>query len=167
MLSSIFNTIKYYLQQIPGQYRLPLSFIAAGLLLWVCDDVFRSDKLPSPELAGKQTANVFFTSGNDINYLLHLPQAYGKKRQQWPLILYLHGASLRGSDVNRVKRYGPPRMVEKKPEFPFILLSPQCPPEKGWHEVNGLLNDDADRHAQHDHHREVYLAVDQAPDAKR
>ncbi len=38
-----------------------------------------------------------------LNYLLYLPKEYGEdKHKRWPLILFLHGAGERGSDLNKV-----------------------------------------------------------------
>ena len=68
-------------------------------------------------------------------YLLFLPDGYGSRQQEWPLILYLHGASLRGNDLERLKAYGLPSFVDIQESFPFILVSPQCPARKGWSSV--------------------------------
>ncbi len=65
-------------------------------------------------------------------YLLHLPDSYeagGEKK--WPLLFFLHGSSLRGDDLEALKRYGPPQFLDKKPDFPFIVVSPQLP-AGGW-----------------------------------
>jgi len=77
----------------------------------------------------------------NCNYLLFLPEGYGQKQQKWPMILFLHGAGERGSDLEKVKKHGPPRIVEKQTDFPFIVVSPQCP-EDGWwtEEVEVLIN---------------------------
>lgn len=64
----------------------------------------------------------------DMNYLLHLPTGYETNRQQrWPLLVFLHGAGEKGNDAALVAKNGPPSLVRERPEFPFILLSPQCP----------------------------------------
>ncbi len=68
-----------------------------------------------------------------VNYLLHLPEGYAKSgRKRWPLMLFLHGAGERGTNVNLVTVHGPPKIVKSKPEFPFILVSPQCPAGQRW-----------------------------------
>jgi len=75
------------------------------------------------------------------NYLLFLPEDYGKKRQSWPLIVFLHGAGERGSDLKKVAVHGPPKIVKNKKDFPFILVSPQCPEGDWWTEkVEVLIN---------------------------
>ena len=61
-------------------------------------------------------------------YLAHLPASYdSSEKKKWPMIFYLHGRSIRGNDLNMVKRYGPPAFLDKKPDFPFVVISPQLP----------------------------------------
>jgi len=72
-------------------------------------------------------------------YLLFLPEGYGQKKQRWPLILFLHGAGERGSDLNLVKKHGPPKIVESGKDLPFIVVSPQCPAGDWWTDKNEVL----------------------------
>ena len=90
--------------------------IAAFALL-----LFAEVRLSAEEAAaGKQTAHefVFKTgSGDDakevkVQYLLFLPATYQKDRPV-PLMLFLHGAGERGEDLELVKKWGPPKLVEK------------------------------------------------------
>jgi predicted peptidase len=68
-----------------------------------------------------------------LDYLLFLPQEYSAKpEQKWPLILFLHGAGERGTNVSLVATHGPPKIVKNKPDFPFIVVSPQCPEGQTW-----------------------------------
>jgi predicted peptidase len=53
------------------------------------------------------------------------------------LILFLHGAGERGTDVWKVATHGPPKNVVEHPDFPFIVVSPQCPEGQFW--SNDLL----------------------------
>ncbi len=77
-----------------------------------------------------------------LNYWLFLPADYGKTDKSWPLILFLHGAGESGTNLAKVKIHGIPKIVEKKKDFPFIAVSPQCP-GRGWNveALNGLLDD--------------------------
>ena len=60
-----------------------------------------------------------------LDFLLYLPDDYGKDPQQeWPLIVYLHGAPLRGSTLDLLRKESLPRRLEKENNFPFIVLSP-------------------------------------------
>jgi predicted peptidase len=65
-------------------------------------------------------------------YLLYLPEGYGKEGTEWPLMLFLHGSGERGTDLDLVKRHGPPKLVEAGKKYPFILVSPQCPEDENW-----------------------------------
>ncbi len=86
-------------------------------------------------------------SGLNYNYLVYLPPSYEIQDEPMPLMFFLHGAGERGSNMELVKVHGPPKIVEnpsmKKSlfgdaEFPFILVSPQCP-AGGWWENEPLL----------------------------
>jgi predicted peptidase len=67
-----------------------------------------------------------------LDYLLFLPEGYSADSdKKWPLMLFLHGAGERGSDVNKVKAHGPPRIVQNRKDFPFIVVSPSAPPTPG------------------------------------
>ena len=46
-------------------------------------------------------------------YLLYLPPEYEDSDQDWPLLLFLHGAGERGDDLELVKRHGPPKLIEE------------------------------------------------------
>lgn len=81
-----------------------------------------------------QHAYTFEREGRSLNYLLFVPQDY-RKESKWPLILFLHGIGERGDgieDLELVKKYGPPMLVEEQGDFPFMVLSPQCPADSSW-----------------------------------
>jgi len=68
-----------------------------------------------------------------LNYLLFLPNGYSQKgSQRWPLMLFLHGAGERATNLAKVTVHGPPKIVKSRPDFPFILVSPQCPEGETW-----------------------------------
>lgn len=72
-------------------------------------------------------------------YLLHLPSDYGQDpAKRWPVILYLHGGSLRGTNVDTVRVWGLPRLVEQDSTFPFIVISPQTGPGTLWTDTDLL-----------------------------
>lgn len=76
--------------------------------------------------------NTFVYKGKTIQYLMILPEGYAQTTNQWPLIFFLHGSSARGSDLELVKKYGPPFIAEERRDFPFIVLAPQCPEGEYW-----------------------------------
>jgi predicted peptidase len=68
-----------------------------------------------------------------IRYLEALPAGYAANGQKrWPLVIFLHGSGERGDDLKKVAKHGPPKLVEAGREFPFILLSLQCPAGQWW-----------------------------------
>lgn len=73
-----------------------------------------------------------------MQYLVFLPKDYEKSMEKWPLILYLHGGSVRGDDINRMKKLGLTEKVEADPMFPFIVVSPQCYQGEIWTDVDAL-----------------------------
>jgi predicted peptidase len=86
---------------------------------------------------GKQTASVLnrqIVRTVRLNYLTYLPAEYGKdKEKKWPLMLFLHGSGESGSDVEKVKVHGPPKLIAAGKDMPFIVISPQCPnAREGW-----------------------------------
>lgn len=60
-------------------------------------------------------------------YLLYVPEVAGDPDATLPLLFFLHGRSLRGNDLQKLRRYGPPSFVEKRKDFPFITVCPQLP----------------------------------------
>lgn len=66
-------------------------------------------------------------------FQLFVPQGYQADRDKsWPLIIFLHGSGERGDDIGKVKVHGPPKVVESRPDFPFITVSPLLPAEEDW-----------------------------------
>lgn len=88
------------------------------------------------EPKGEQTAQTFeaeVVKKVKLGYLLYLPPDYAADGgKQWPFVLFLHGAGERGNDIELVKKHGPPKLAGTKQDFPFILVSPQCPLETWW-----------------------------------
>lgn len=69
---------------------------------------------------------------SNSQYWLHIPESYNSSGDPSPLMLFLHGAGERGDDLELVKKHGPPMLADKDPDFPFVLISPQCPEDQVW-----------------------------------
>lgn len=85
----------------------------------------------------------------EANYLLFLPEGYkANGDQKWPLIVFLHGAGERGTNLSRVAVHGPPKVVKTKKDFPFILVSPQCPSGQRWQDdtILALIDETISKH---------------------
>lgn len=81
-------------------------------------------------------------------YLLYLPKAYASDATtRWPLLLFLHGSGERGDDLAKVKYNGPPKQLDARDDFPFVVVSPQCPEDQRWQPdaLVALLDDVTDR----------------------
>jgi predicted peptidase len=50
---------------------------------------------------------------------------------KYPLLLFLHGAGERGSELSQVKKHGPHKYVAEH-QLPVITVSPQCPDGQWW-----------------------------------
>jgi len=86
-----------------------------------------------------------------FDYFLYLPDGYEESKAEYPMIMFLHGAGERGSDISLLKNNGIPGRISKEgKEFPFIIVSPQCPKDDWWGgplnipALNGLVDEIAE-----------------------
>lgn len=69
----------------------------------------------------------------EYGYLLFEPSNLElQENAKLPLIVFLHGAGERGDSLDLVKVHGPPKLVDKNKDFPFMVLSPQCAEGEWW-----------------------------------
>src|SRR6478752_10539362 len=113
------------------------QLVSVSVCLLICIAAARGEA----PAAGKQVAasTAVKAKGEDgerdvtLRYLIYLPGDYdAKPAEQWPLVLFLHGAGERGDDLEKVKIHGPPKLVSQGKEFPFVLVSPQVPTGGRW-----------------------------------
>ena len=79
----------------------------------------------------------------DVNYhyIKYLPKGYKSDTlNKWPLLIFLHGGSGRGTDTLDLYDYGPFDQTYRGREFPFIIVAPQCPKHIRWSTENWLEN---------------------------
>ena len=83
------------------------------------------------------------------SHFVALPDGYADDPQRrWPLILFLHGAASRGSDLGQITCQGLPRLLANPPDLTaaetaaaaiaareFIVVAPQCPHYEVWDEA--------------------------------
>jgi len=98
-------------------------------------------------LADRQTKDEYKPADGSkgYKYLLYLPETKSKGKK--PLMVFLHGSGERGNDLSKVKKHGPPKIVENK-NLPFIIASPQCPSGEYWNAkiLKGLVDDVTSKH---------------------
>ncbi|MBW7887667.1 MAG: prolyl oligopeptidase family serine peptidase [Bacteroidetes bacterium] len=77
----------------------------------------------------------------DIPYLVYLPKEYETKGKM-PLLFFLHGSGERGNDPQKLKVHSIPKIIDDRDDFPFIVVSPQCPDGQRWdvEVLNALLD---------------------------
>ncbi len=95
-----------------------------------------------PAMATNRARKMKATVTSTLHYLSFLPKSYSAKGAGVPLILFLHGSGERGTDLEKVKAWGPPAIAEKDRDFPFLVVAPQLPDGESWHALalKGLLD---------------------------
>lgn len=93
--------------------RILLAFLLAHVAFLTCP---AQDDLLEAKRAVRSDGYAFW---------VYTPQDYRQYERTTPLILFLHGASLRGNDLDRVLRYGPLDAVRKGLQIPAIIVAPR------------------------------------------
>jgi predicted peptidase len=125
--------------------KTPTALLAAALLLAAVTLSAQDENTMNQ----RQRFQKQITKTIDLGYLLYLPKDYeAQSGQRWPLMLFLHGAGERGTNLSLVSTHGPPKLVKQGTHFPFIVVSPQCPPGQRWDNdaLLALLDDVIARH---------------------
>jgi predicted esterase len=64
-------------------------------------------------------------------FLVYTPEDYKKDTtRRYPMILFLHGRSLSGKNIEMVKRYGIIYEILRGQKMDFVVIAPQC--QAGW-----------------------------------
>jgi len=86
----------------------------------------------APEPATARTAKIVshvasVSKTADLQYLVYLPKNYHKSTVQWPLLFWLHGDGGQADrgDLEEIRSYGPPALVEQGKDIPAIIVAPQ------------------------------------------
>lgn len=101
-------------------FALAATFATAGVAL-----------AASPELY--EARNFEARNGQAIDYRVLFPANYSET-DDFPLVLFLHGAGERGSDNLSQLAHGSAMFTNpvNRERFPAVVLFPQCPPELYW-----------------------------------
>lgn len=65
------------------------------------------------------------TVSPSLRYLIYLPRDYRPDQGAWPVLLFLHGSGEMGTDLEKVKIQGVPRLIAAGQDFPYIVVAPQ------------------------------------------
>lgn len=106
-------------------------WLLAALLLILLMIPFSSKAQTSMEAYERE---VFIKGGDSLPYRILYPPNFDKN-QQYPLVLFLHGAGERGRNNESQLLNGGQLFLEKQKEFPAIVIFPQAPKEDYWAKV--------------------------------
>jgi predicted peptidase len=118
----------------------------------------RAKDRPQDKLLTAQRFEQTITKDISSDYLQFLPRDYdAKPAERWPLLLFLHGAGERGTNVWQADYHGPSKYILDHPDFPFVMISPLCGSNEVWSNEKLLaLLEHAQQTLRVDEHR-IYL----------
>lgn len=100
--------------------------------------------LSAEAMAQRQTENSFrsnFGPNYLVGYLAYTPVDYAANpTKNYPILIFLHGTGEKvwkptnTSQLYKLKNFGPAKEIEAGKDFPFIVISPQCP-FSGWDDI--------------------------------
>ncbi len=83
-------------------------------------------------VVSKAQTNYTFISHHNVvkdayNFWVSVPDTYEEQKGEIPVVLFLHGASLCGNDLNRVRKYGCLDAISMGRDINAIIIAPQNP----------------------------------------
>lgn len=85
---------------------------------------------------------------HQLTYLVQSP-AGDPPTGGWPMMLFLHGYGECGTDIDVVRKHGPPKLISKFDELSgCVIVSPQCPKDSWWRvaALKALVEEVVDTH---------------------
>lgn len=75
-----------------------------------------------------------------LDYYLYYPEDYETDpEEKFPILLFLHGGGESGDSLVAVKRNGPPKLIVRGKQFPFLILAPQNPNKMKWWNTQAVM----------------------------
>lgn len=106
--------------------------VLAAFLLLTCRPLLAQGR-PLPPPAQRQAAGTVASpaAGGPVGYYLYRPAGVPQdSTTRLPLLVFLHGIGERGNgttELSRILKFGPPKLIEQGRDYPFLVLSPQLP----------------------------------------
>lgn len=106
-------------------------FVGLSLLL-ATSTLAAQGRHPLPPPAQRQVADLFESQAarGPIGLYVYRPGGLTDSTTRLPLLVFLHGNGERGngtSELSRILKFGPPRLIEQGRDYPFFVVSPQLP----------------------------------------
>jgi len=120
-----------------------VALVTSGCISINVDEVRVKDGLALQAISDSRGFIAMKTSANgeDRPAMLYVPRDYDDN-QEWPLIVFLHGAGERGDDGVRQSGVGIGPAILKDPgRFPSLVFMPQCPKGEWWGPIPGQGGD--------------------------
>lgn len=76
----------------------------------------------------KKYCKLIINDKDSMNYIIYHPE---NKRENLPLLLFLHGIGERGNKVEDVEKYALPKYMNKF-DIPYVVVAPQCTNDNFW-----------------------------------
>lgn len=77
----------------------------------------------------------YFKEADSLNNIVYIPDKGNADISELPLLVYLHGAGERGSNLSHLSRHAIPRLIDNGSEYPAVVLCPQCPADVVWDNI--------------------------------
>lgn len=113
---------------------MPLRYISVILGCMALLSTPLPAQSPEPGQLTQGSATVKNDSGttSSLGFWTWQPKS-AKPAAGWPLMVFLHGAGERGTDLNLIKKHGPPKFAGQNAVMDsFFMIAPQCPPGRWW-----------------------------------
>jgi predicted esterase len=129
-------TLNVHQQPQTYQHPQPIESFEVDRNFYIETRIAEPDQAPTLHSSlqpGRQIAHAWTCSDQaSVPFLIYVPANYQPAENSYPLMLFLHGRGESGEDLAKVKKWGPPQMVERGESLPFIIVSPQCPADDWW-----------------------------------
>jgi dienelactone hydrolase len=114
--------------------RFPLLLLAAVSIAFPFA-VSAGELIPGKMTAGSAEVSSDTGGKTEMAFYTALPEGPAPS-DGWPLMVFLHGSGERGTDLDDVRRNGPPKLFGKMKELnSFMIITPQCPDGRWWDSV--------------------------------
>ncbi len=74
----------------------------------------------------------------DFGCLITTPAGFDPAKESLPLIVFLHGAGERGTDISKLRVHGIAKLFSADPDYKglrVVTFSPQCPEGSNWNQL--------------------------------
>ncbi|RYG32348.1 phospholipase [bacterium] len=99
-------------------------------------------------MLSEESYSAVVTKTIGARFVTALPEGY-ETRNDWPLLIALHGVGERGDDLGLLQAHGIVRSLAEGKRPPMVIVAPQCPDGERWDPeiVLGLVENACERYS--------------------